>query len=161
MFLNFYLINYLRNQIYFVSLKIAFRYKYNEPVLISSMPKKAQLFHLIEMQMKPSNAPAMENSKEKNRTSETVAVSQIWQKSGSCPNGTIPIRRVGKQDLLRANSLENFGRKSPQIMYTFSQTGRNGKIISSLNYTTTNLGTQENRSVRTPLSLLSPYHTAL
>ncbi|KAH0969008.1 hypothetical protein GBA52_029129 [Prunus armeniaca] len=40
-------------------------------------------------------------------------VSQIWQRSGSCPDGTIPIRRIRKQDVLRATSLENFGKKMP------------------------------------------------
>ena len=38
---------------------------------------------------------------------------QVWQRSGSCPNGTIPIRRVREQDLLRANSLDSFGKKFP------------------------------------------------
>lgn len=40
---------------------------------------------------------------------------QTWQKSGSCPNGTVPIRRIQREDLLRAASLENFGRKAPEI----------------------------------------------
>ncbi|CAK9317383.1 unnamed protein product [Citrullus colocynthis] len=38
---------------------------------------------------------------------------QVWQKSGSCPEGTIPIRRVREQDLLRTNSLNHFGKKFP------------------------------------------------
>ncbi|KAG6608393.1 hypothetical protein SDJN03_01735, partial [Cucurbita argyrosperma subsp. sororia] len=38
---------------------------------------------------------------------------QVWQKSGRCPKGTIPIRRVRKEDLLRANSFKNFGKKFP------------------------------------------------
>lgn len=38
---------------------------------------------------------------------------QVWQKSGSCPEGTIPIRRVCEQDLLRTNSLNHFGKKFP------------------------------------------------
>lgn len=36
---------------------------------------------------------------------------QTWQRSGSCPEGTIPIRRVQKQDLLRTNSIDDFGKK--------------------------------------------------
>ncbi|ESW08799.1 hypothetical protein PHAVU_009G075700 [Phaseolus vulgaris] len=39
---------------------------------------------------------------------------QTWQKSGSCPKGTIPIRRISREDLLRADSLDSFGRKFPQ-----------------------------------------------
>ncbi|KAI3728331.1 hypothetical protein L6452_16965 [Arctium lappa] len=37
---------------------------------------------------------------------------QLWSLSGeSCPEGTIPIRRTTEQDILRANSLQRFGRK--------------------------------------------------
>ncbi|BAT77957.1 hypothetical protein LR48_Vigan04g238000 [Vigna angularis] len=39
---------------------------------------------------------------------------QTWQESGSCPKGTIPIRRILREDLLRADSLHSFGRKFPQ-----------------------------------------------
>jgi hypothetical protein len=39
---------------------------------------------------------------------------QTWQKSGSCPEGTIPIRRVQREELLSAASLEHFGRDGPQ-----------------------------------------------
>jgi hypothetical protein len=46
--------------------------------------------------------------------------SQIWNKKGSCPKGTVPIRRIRKEDLWRAPSLERFGRKNPQIMYNGS-----------------------------------------
>ncbi|KAK1290373.1 hypothetical protein QJS10_CPB18g00857 [Acorus calamus] len=34
-----------------------------------------------------------------------------WQKSGSCPEGTVPIRRISRDDILRANSIESFGKK--------------------------------------------------
>ena len=37
---------------------------------------------------------------------------QLWSLSGeSCPEGTIPIRRTTEQDMLRASSLNRFGRK--------------------------------------------------
>ncbi|XP_061376662.1 protein neprosin-like [Gastrolobium bilobum] len=37
---------------------------------------------------------------------------QLWSLSGeSCPEGTIPIRRTTKQDMLRASSISSFGRK--------------------------------------------------
>src|ERR1044072_2255153 len=45
--------------------------------------------------------------------SSTFQVFQTWQKSGSCPEGTVPIRRIRKEDLLRAESLDQFGRKPP------------------------------------------------
>ncbi|PSR89566.1 hypothetical protein CEY00_Acc29769 [Actinidia chinensis var. chinensis] len=37
---------------------------------------------------------------------------QLWANSGeSCPEGTIPIRRTKETDVLRANSIQKFGRK--------------------------------------------------
>ncbi|GFZ03896.1 carboxyl-terminal peptidase, putative [Actinidia rufa] len=37
---------------------------------------------------------------------------QLWANSGdSCPEGTIPIRRTTETDVLRANSIQKFGRK--------------------------------------------------
>ncbi|XP_065617981.1 protein neprosin isoform X2 [Quercus suber] len=36
---------------------------------------------------------------------------QPWHLNGRCPEGTIPIRRTKEEDLLRAGSVANFGRK--------------------------------------------------
>ncbi|XP_072983439.1 protein neprosin-like [Typha latifolia] len=36
---------------------------------------------------------------------------QVWQKSGSCPEGTIPILRIQRRHLEKAPSIENYGRK--------------------------------------------------
>ncbi|KAK9683848.1 hypothetical protein RND81_10G168900 [Saponaria officinalis] len=46
-------------------------------------------------------------------SSSVKMLQQTWQKSGSCPKGTVPIRRVRRRDLLRFNNLERFGKKSP------------------------------------------------
>ncbi|KAG5048253.1 hypothetical protein JHK85_009356 [Glycine max] len=46
----------------------------------------------------------------------TKSVIYTWQKSGSCPKGTIPIRRILKEDLLRAASLDRFGQKPPSSL---------------------------------------------
>lgn len=40
---------------------------------------------------------------------------QVWQKSGSCPKGTIPVRRIRKRELLKAPSIDEFGRKKPSF----------------------------------------------
>ncbi|KEH38530.1 carboxyl-terminal peptidase, partial [Medicago truncatula] len=41
---------------------------------------------------------------------------QLWSLSGeSCSEGTIPIRRTKKEDILRANSVNTFGRKLMQV----------------------------------------------
>ncbi|XP_050881849.1 uncharacterized protein LOC127085374 [Lathyrus oleraceus] len=52
-------------------------------------------------------------------------VFQLWQKSGSCPKDTVPIRRIQKKDLLRAYSLELFGRKPPYGHSTTNNTNPN------------------------------------
>lgn len=39
-------------------------------------------------------------------------VFQLWTNSGElCPEGTVPIRRTTEKDVLRANSVQKFGRK--------------------------------------------------
>ncbi|KAI3902653.1 hypothetical protein MKW92_030234 [Papaver armeniacum] len=72
------------------------------------------------LQMKPSFYPA---TMSKNGSS-MQAMSQSWWKSGSCPIGTIPIRRILKQELLNATSLENYGRKNPNVVYSNRSTIR-------------------------------------
>lgn len=39
------------------------------------------------------------------------AIKQMWHLSGSCPQGTIPIRRTKKDDVLRASAVEKYGKK--------------------------------------------------
>ena len=64
--------------------------------------------------MRPSiNFPLDNSTSTKNESSLSV-LSQTWHKSGSCPKGTIPIRRISRQELLRATSLEHFGREGPR-----------------------------------------------
>ncbi|KAI5586303.1 hypothetical protein POPTR_006G233700v4 [Populus trichocarpa] len=62
--------------------------------------------HTIQMQ--PSFIPSTETPNGERENSRPV-VSQLWKKRGSCPKGTIPIRRIRRRELLRTN-----GRKSPE-----------------------------------------------
>lgn len=55
-----------------------------------------------------------------------------WRKSENCPQGTVPIRRTLKSDLLRAQSLESFGRRRPP-QYTFATNNAGAHEVSSLN----------------------------
>ncbi|XP_039014612.1 uncharacterized protein LOC120144651 [Hibiscus syriacus] len=64
--------------------------------------------HVI--QMKP-NFDFKEEKPSRKKESSKLVVSQTWQRSGSCPEGTIPIQRIRREDLLRANSIDEFGRK--------------------------------------------------
>ncbi|KAI3501787.1 hypothetical protein L1887_29811 [Cichorium endivia] len=49
---------------------------------------------------------------------------QLWSLSGEyCPEGTIPIRRTTERDILRANSIQRFGRKIPKPVRRDSSSG--------------------------------------
>ncbi|XP_038976126.1 uncharacterized protein LOC120107052, partial [Phoenix dactylifera] len=42
---------------------------------------------------------------------ETSSITQLWHQNGRCPKDTIPIRRTKKDDLMRASSVERYGKK--------------------------------------------------
>ncbi|MFS7992618.1 putative neprosin [Helianthus anomalus] len=42
-------------------------------------------------------------------------VTQLWHLNGKCPEGTIPIRRTKKEDVLRASSVSSYGKKTSSI----------------------------------------------
>ena len=68
----------------------------------------------LNFQMRPSFELKSETPNFKNKASpQSRVVAQTWQRNGRCPNGTIPIRRITRQDLLRASSPESFGKKAP------------------------------------------------
>ncbi|KAI3816696.1 hypothetical protein L1987_16400 [Smallanthus sonchifolius] len=45
------------------------------------------------------------------------SITQLWHSNGKCPKGTIPIRRTKKQDVLRANSVESYGKKKKSFSF--------------------------------------------
>jgi hypothetical protein len=56
--------------------------------------------------------------------------SQLWSLSGeSCPEGTIPIRRTTEQDMLRASSVQRFGRKIRRVK---RDSTNNGHEVSTI-----------------------------
>ncbi|XP_061374740.1 protein neprosin-like [Gastrolobium bilobum] len=55
--------------------------------------------------------------KQRAEGSSMIVTSQVWQKSGTCPEGTIPVRRIRKRDLLKAHSIEEYGRKKPSFSH--------------------------------------------
>ncbi|KAL4600817.1 hypothetical protein ACB092_11G227300 [Castanea dentata] len=65
------------------------------------------------IQMRPSSYPEGFLFKESNNISSNSKpiITQRWHLNGSCPEGTIPIRRTKEEDLLRASSVANYGRK--------------------------------------------------
>ncbi|KAF8085824.1 hypothetical protein N665_0645s0003 [Sinapis alba] len=73
----------------------------NQPAFDHPMLKN----HTI--QMTPSSYPTPSNDEE--QPENTV---QPWQLVGECPENTIPIKRITKEDLLRVDDLKNYGKKS-------------------------------------------------
>ncbi|XP_027333752.1 uncharacterized protein LOC113848439 [Abrus precatorius] len=57
--------------------------------------------------------------KQRAEESSLTVTSQVWQRSGSCPEGTIPVRRIQKRDLLKAHSIEDYGRKKPSFSHHY------------------------------------------
>lgn len=100
------------------------------------------------IQMRPSYIPVPDSIKSQNHSSSRSIPLQVWQRSGSCPKGTIPIRRVSKQDLLRFYDIERFGRKNPQFVNTSESYNRQGHGDRTvvINDGTVSLGPQVNLS---------------
>ncbi|CAL5204835.1 unnamed protein product [Lathyrus oleraceus] len=82
---------------------------YKQPALDHSALKN----HTIKMM--PDFTFESPNSITVDAFNASSEVFQIWQKSGSCPDETIPIRRIRKEDLLRAESLDRFGQKPMEL----------------------------------------------
>ncbi|XP_009139320.1 uncharacterized protein LOC103863314 [Brassica rapa] len=53
------------------------------------------------------NAPSPSNDEE-----QPENISQSRQMAGECPENTIPIKRITKEDLLRVDNIKNYGKKS-------------------------------------------------
>ncbi|KAL1210809.1 Protein neprosin [Cardamine amara subsp. amara] len=62
------------------------------------------------VQMRPSFIPEGGSTYTKKKTKAT----QVWQKNGECPEKTVPIRRITREEILRAKSIESFGKKNHQ-----------------------------------------------
>ncbi|XP_045802204.1 uncharacterized protein LOC123895758 [Trifolium pratense] len=99
----------------------------NKPAVKSIKSEDGDIFDCVDIYKQPAfDHPALQNHRIQripdflleSKNSNTVGtfnasseVFQTWQKSGSCPDGTVPIRRIQKEDLLRAASLDRFGQK--------------------------------------------------
>ncbi|KAL3746830.1 hypothetical protein ACJRO7_015728 [Eucalyptus globulus] len=72
------------------------------------------------IQMAPSDNPSimttgMPEAFTKIDTSSSIfRTSQLWRKKGSCPKGTIPIRRIQKNNMAKASLPVDYGRKKAQ-----------------------------------------------
>ncbi|XP_039143158.1 uncharacterized protein LOC120280384 isoform X2 [Dioscorea cayenensis subsp. rotundata] len=68
------------------------------------------------IKVSPSFVPTNGDTSASSIMNSSLPFSQVWHKSGSCPNGTIPIRRILRQHLLNASSLERYGKKPMNII---------------------------------------------
>ena len=63
--------------------------------------------------MRPSIPPSgLYDENEVASNMETSSIHQLWRQNGWCPENTIPIKRTKKDDVLRASSVERYGKKS-------------------------------------------------
>ncbi|KAL7234030.1 hypothetical protein ACSBR1_017599 [Camellia fascicularis] len=68
------------------------------------------------IQMSPSYYPEglFEENKEsipKSNEGISKSITQVWHLNGRCPEGTIPIRRTKKKEILKASSIKSFAKK--------------------------------------------------
>ena len=64
-----------------------------------------------------TKAAKMVKQRAEDHSLSLTVTSQVWQKSGRCPEGTIPVRRIQRRDLLKAHSIEEYGRKKPSFSH--------------------------------------------
>ncbi|WJX35342.1 hypothetical protein P8452_23349 [Trifolium repens] len=98
----------------------------NKPAVKSIKSEDGDIIDCVDIYKQPAfDHPALKNhtiqripsfllesqSSSTSTTNASTEVYQTWKKSGSCPKGTVPIRRTKKEDLLRASSLDRFGKK--------------------------------------------------
>ncbi|KAH9307378.1 hypothetical protein KI387_035289, partial [Taxus chinensis] len=100
--------------------------KINKPAIKSIQSPDGDIIDCINIKKQPAfDHPLLKNHKIKdlpewpsrfpervNRTSFSVHTAQTWHLSGHCPEGSIPVRRTSAEDLMRAESPQNYGRKS-------------------------------------------------
>ncbi|CAN1294798.1 hypothetical protein LINPERPRIM_LOCUS22599 [Linum perenne] len=67
-----------------------------------------------KIQMRPSFHPEGlfdDNKVASESKARTNPIKQLWHTNGKCAEGTIPIRRTKKEDVLRASSVKRYGKK--------------------------------------------------
>ncbi|KAE9621525.1 putative neprosin activation peptide [Lupinus albus] len=64
-----------------------------------------------KIQMRPNYHPEGKIFGERKVSSNSKHITQLWHQNGRCPKGTIPVRRTRKDEILRANSIQQFGKK--------------------------------------------------
>ncbi|CAL5001158.1 unnamed protein product [Urochloa decumbens] len=83
-------------------------------VLISKQPAfDHPLLKNHTIQMQPSHHPYGDSK------ITPHPITQTWQQNGKCPDNTVPIRRTKEEDVLRASSVNSYGKKTPEDLQKF------------------------------------------
>ncbi|KAK1419941.1 hypothetical protein QVD17_29391 [Tagetes erecta] len=82
---------------------------FDHPLLKNHTIKMRPTYNPKRLNKNDINVSSMMNTSKDGSSSSYVT--QLWHTNGKCPKGTIPIRRTKKEDLLRGNSIEGFGKK--------------------------------------------------
>ncbi|KAL0297237.1 UNVERIFIED_CONTAM: hypothetical protein Sradi_6775800 [Sesamum radiatum] len=64
----------------------------------------------------------------RNIGSPVTVTTQTWHKSGSCPKGTIPIRRTQTDYVSKGHSDSNYARKAPVLLHNEKQSNESKKL---------------------------------
>lgn len=95
----------------------------NKPALSSIQSPDGDIIDCVLLSQQPAfDHPLLKNHKIQmrpnfpeqlsvNLTKDETSKPQLWHSVGSCPSGTIPVRRTTKEDILRANKMKQYGRK--------------------------------------------------
>lgn len=76
--------------------------------------------------MRPSSYPEGWKNKSSYIKKQNM-MTQLWTINGKCPKNSIPIRRTRREDILRTESIERYGRKDPNNIYQSNPTNSTRK----------------------------------
>nr|AAC16466.1 hypothetical protein [Arabidopsis thaliana] len=88
---------------------------------INRLLKKLNKPFLKSIKMRPTSYPEGWSNKDSDNEKHKM-VPQLWTINGKCPKNSIPIRRTRKEDILRAKSIERFGKKDPNNIHQHKPT---------------------------------------
>ncbi|CAM0878670.1 unnamed protein product [Alopecurus aequalis] len=99
----------------------------NKPPLASIESPDGDIIDCVHISIQPAfDHPSLKNHKIQMRPSihprglyddSNIAphpMTQTWHQNGKCPENTVPIRRTKEEDVMRAISVERYGRKRPR-----------------------------------------------
>ncbi|XP_054811349.1 uncharacterized protein LOC129312696 [Prosopis cineraria] len=106
--------------------------KLNKPAVKSLKSPDGDIIDCVHISHQPTfDHPKLKNHKIQMRPTflpkgiksypESKTIDQMWHQSGSCPEGTIPIRRTTKDDIMRESSFQRFGMKDNMSIPNLSE----------------------------------------